>query len=52
MARTHSFVLMFFATLAVARNQSLTTEVQPPRKFVFSGPVAEAGCPRSPQSIF
>jgi hypothetical protein len=52
MARVDLFVLVFLATLAVAQDQSLTREVQPPMKFVFSGPVSEADCRELPTPSF
>jgi hypothetical protein len=52
MARISLFVLVFSATLAVAQNQSATKEVQPFKKFVFSGPVSEADCRELPASSF
>jgi len=44
---TFQFLLAFCSllpTFAAAQNQPLPQEIDPPKKFVFSGPVTEADC--------
>lgn len=49
---TDLFVVVFFVTLAFAQNQPAKREVQPSKKFVFSGSVSEADCRELPAPSF
>jgi len=56
MRKTHIRFLLalcsLLPTFAAAQDQSLTKEVQPPKNFVFSGPVTEADCRELPTPSF
>ncbi|MGA3091105.1 MAG: hypothetical protein ABSD75_21055 [Terriglobales bacterium] len=52
---TFQFLLAFCSllpTFAAAQNQPLPQEIDPPKKFVFSGPVTEADCRDLPTASF
>lgn len=42
----------FLPTFAATQDQSFTQQVQPPKKFIFSGPVTEADCRELPTPSF